>query len=683
MNTKPPVPVPDLASTPADSTSDFYNTPWPTGTPVRDEKIENTQPQSENDSIKSPEPAAQIPGLNLVNDKLTVQLPSNDEAIAPSESAGKDNSPDSILGNQEREIHEAVSNAERTMDLEGGATVQQAQGEFSKLDIARHSGDASNVGPTSALEESLETSKTEQGKPQATGLSTVDTMETEPTIVQQIREEANGQQPDGSANNADTKETGETEEGSDHPEWEIDSSPYESSSDDSSTDSSDDRDEDDEDYPILSPEEQARILMQAELGSDDEGEGKGKTGGHVKTTNELPEEVLPIPDITITPDKNITLLGTVSTVVENAVLIEANVSGEYQVLESGSLLCFEDRSIAGVVSETLGRVEQPLYTVLYSTPAEIEKRGVSKGKVIYYVDCHSTFVFTQPLKGIKGSDASNLHDEEIGEDEVEFSDDEAEAEYKRKMKQKRQEKKEAKYGRGGAQKTRRGAPGPSKLSQTELNYDDGAANEDGYTPLARPKNLHELMGHQEAPVESSQYSGRGNFRGDRGGRGRGSDRSRGNRGWGARGELWQSREDSHSRQQNQQPPVDSLPRRPTYGQPAYPPNVQPAYSAPQQPPSYQPQPYMLGSVPAQFPFQFPYPQAYQQPNLYQQFAAGAHVNPAFLAALQQQQQLQQQQLQCQQAQQTQNSASGFDQVRAQLDLLRQLSGGGNQGPRPT
>lgn len=32
---------------------------------------------------------------------------------------------------------------------------------------------------------------------------------------------------------------------------------------------------------------------------------------------------------------------------------------------------------------------------------------------------------------MKGSDASNVHDEEVGEDEVEFSDDEAEAAYKR------------------------------------------------------------------------------------------------------------------------------------------------------------------------------------------------------------------------------------------------------------
>lgn len=43
----------------------------------------------------------------------------------------------------------------------------------------------------------------------------------------------------------------------------------------------------------------------------------------------------------------------------------------------------------------------------------------------------SNFVFPSQLAKLKGSDASNVHDEEIGVDEVEFSDDETEAAYKR------------------------------------------------------------------------------------------------------------------------------------------------------------------------------------------------------------------------------------------------------------
>ncbi|KAJ6109138.1 hypothetical protein N7486_001372 [Penicillium sp. IBT 16267x] len=500
----------------------------------------------------------------------------------------------------------------------------------------------------------------------------------------------------------DQMEDAQAEGEEEHPEWEVDSSPYESSSDSSS----DSDDSDDEDYPILTPEEQARILMMAEGGSDDEGDGKGKSGGYIRSTNEIAEDVLPVPDVTITPEMNIVYLGKLQAAIDNAVLVEANTSGEYQVLESGSLLCSEDRKIMGVVSETLGKVEHPLYTVMFSTAAEVQERGLVKDMPIYYVEAHSTFVFTQPLKGMKGSDASNFHDEEIAEDEMEFSDDEAEADYKRQLKQKRQERKEA---RDGA-KPKRGPPGPSKLGQSELNYDEGG--EEGYTPLARPKNLHEMMGTQEAPVEGS---GSG-FRGGRG-RGRGTDRGgRGGRGRGGAGRGGSREQDQDRRPHQQsggssygQPASAPQHQQASYGQPAYPQQQLPAYGMPQPFAGYQQfaqqyaQQYAAqqqaqapqGAPPTQFPLQFPFAQAFPQPNPFQPgIPAQAHINPLFLAALQQQQQQQQQYQQPQQPQQfqqpqqapaqgqQQNPGMNFDQVKAQLDILRNLSNG-HQGPPPS
>ncbi|KAL4936369.1 Gar1/Naf1 RNA binding region-domain-containing protein [Aspergillus oleicola] len=645
--------TPPIASTPADDGSDFYNTPLGTGIPVNAEqkKEEVTTTPAAEASVTS-NPPSLIPGLSLVNDSLKDQTNQNDsgvhestntaDAMVTSEDAGK-----------EDPAHIAPNGSEANSEgIEGPA-----------------------VGGTDAME--VEQEKT---KPQT---------ELEDSIG------ANA----GAEGAAPAQAEGQQEEEEEHPEWELDSSPYESSSDDSSTDSSDSDDED-EDYPILSAEEQARILMQGEMGSDDEGEGKGKSGGGLKTANEIAEEVLPIPDVTVTPDMKIVLLGNVEAAIENTVLIAANVTGEYQVLESGSLLCLEDRRIAGVVSETLGRVENPLYTVKFATTPEVEECGLSRGTTVYYVEQHSTFVFTQPLKGLKGSDASNFHDEEVAEDEVEFSDDEQEAEYRRKLKQKRQERKGAKNQDGGpGGKAGRGLPGPSKLSQSELNYDDNVPD-DGYTPLTRPKNLHEMMRH-DAPVEGDRHSGFGGGRG----RGRGSDRGRGGRGRGRGGGggprdhhhghgqshhdrqpyHHQERPDSHQQQQHHQPQQ-------------YPP-----YNAPQQYPSYPPQqpqqPYAQaqGTLPtAPFNFQMPYPQAqaYQQPNPYGQMSPTPHINPLFLAALQQQQQYQQAQAQAQaqqpqqpQMQQQQPGAAqpqaqtmNFDQVKAQLDLLRQLSGGGNQWP---
>lgn len=604
------VDTPPVAVTPADDGSDFYNTPWTANTPVNnDENRMNATPANAADSTTSTQPAAQIPGLNLVNHSLSNPQPANAESIKYENTGGQNDD-----GNSNAAIQSPATHNE--------------------------------TEPASATGEAMEVEDAER----------------------RLREAANtDSNMTDSMPAAQSSETNEAGEANEQREWETDSSPYESSSDDSTTDSEDDSD--DEDYPILSPEEQARILMQAEDGSDDEG-AKGKAAGHIKTANEIVEDVPPIPDIKITPDMKIVHLGNVQVAVENAVLIEANTSGEYQVLESGSVLCTEDRQLVGVVSETLGRVESPLYALRYSTAAEVEERGLVKGKPIYYVESHSTFVFTQPLKGMKGSDASNFHDEEIAEDEVEFSDDEAEAEHKRKLKQQRQERKNARSGPGSA-RTRREPPGPSKLSQGELNYDD-----DGYTPLARPQNLHEMMGHQEAPVETESLP-RGAFRGGRA-RGRG-DRGRGGRGRGGRsGEHL----DHHTYHQ-ETPSTSSLPEQPNYNQPSYQQSPQNAYGMPQQfaqfAPFLQQQPYGQGSTPLQFPFQMPAQQAYQQPNPYQQMPPNVHINPLFLAALQQQQQQQQPQGGAPQAQ---NQTMNFDQVRAQLDILRQLSPG-NQGPRPT
>ncbi|RJE19423.1 snoRNP assembly factor Naf1 [Aspergillus sclerotialis] len=613
--------TPPIAVTPADDGSDFYNTPWIASTPVHNEENKtSTTANHTDDSATSPKPAAQIPGLSLVNDGLNRSQPTDNGPI--------------LQENTENEDSNEKYNVAMYPSTSNNGTEGLGQQKDEPVPVTR---------------EAMEVEDAEQ----------------------RIREGA----VNGDSNMIDVAQApehadGDGEEQTNEPrEWETDSSPYESSSDDTTTtDSDDSSDEDDEDYPILSAEEQARILMQAENDSDDEGAGKGKTGGHIKTANEQPEEVPPIPDVTITPDMKIVHLGHVQAIVENAVLVEANISGEYQVLESGSLLCSEDRKVVGVVSETLGRVESPLYALRYATSAEVEERGVCKGKSIYYVESHSTFVFTQPLKGMKGSDASNFHDEEIAEDEVEFSDDEAEAEHKRKLKQKQQERKKAKSGNGPG-RARREPPGPSKLGQSELNYDDDAAD-DGYTPLARPKNLHEMMGNQEAPVESDGPPSRGGFRGGRS-RGRGSDRDRGARGRG--GGVPGGR---HPQNENMPPQPQHYPQ-PPYQTPQNP------YGMPQQFPQYSPflqhqQPYAQGSAPIQFPIQMPNQQAYQQPNPYQQMPPNVHINPLLFAQLQQWQQQPQQQAQTQMP----NQAMNFDQVKAQLDVLRQLNNG-NQGPRPT
>ena len=365
-------------------------------------------------------------------------------------------------------------------------------------------------------------------------------------------------------------------------EWEADSSPYDSSTDTSTdTDSSDESDDADgeagDDYDLLDAEAQVRILMQDDGGSDEDGDKPNRKSGpsRLRTTNEKDEEVIPIPQVDIT-NAQIEELGAVEGVVENTVLIKAKISGEYRVLEVGSLLCSKDKTVIGVVAETLGRVQQPMYTIQFTNYESIESAGLSeKGTMICFVPQHSTFVFTQPLKAFKGSDASNFHDEEVGDEEMEFSDDEAEAEHKRKLKNMKRKgmPDDGDYrgrgrGRGSRGGQARGVRTPYQQSHThahdgdstngaygagslEMNYDDGGGADEGYTPLTRPTNYQEMIsstppqpGLPNSPLYSISASGtegdqrgghRGNYQG-RGGRGAGGrGRGRGNFGRSPRG----------------------------------------------------------------------------------------------------------------------------------------------------
>ncbi|KAL8686348.1 MAG: hypothetical protein Q9218_007170 [Villophora microphyllina] len=346
------------------------------------------------------------------------------------------------------------------------------------------------------------------------------------------------------------KEIAEASTVDNEAEFEIDSSPVESSSE-AESDSTSSSSSGDSDYEMLDPAEEARRLMQEDGGSDDEGKG-GKTAiGPLRTLNEKPDEIVPKPQIEVTPAMTILELGKVEHVVENSILIIAKQSGENRALESGSLLCLQDRSVIGVIAEVLGQVQRPYYSVRFTNAAAIAEASISTGTVAFYVEQHSTYVFTQNLKAFKGSDASNMHDEEVGDDELEFSDDEAEAEYKRRVKQERLARKGGRGGReDGFSKPLRGGRGgrgggyPNQPYTREngtptMNYDDNDDGDDLYTPLARPSNLHEIMGRGEAPQEDfNSRTSNGNTGGHQGpqrgrpdrGRGRGGDRSRGGRG---------------------------------------------------------------------------------------------------------------------------------------------------------
>jgi H/ACA ribonucleoprotein complex non-core subunit NAF1 len=308
-------------------------------------------------------------------------------------------------------------------------------------------------------------------------------------------------------------------------EWQLDSDASDSGSDSSSSDDSSEDGSDDGE--LMDPEEMVRLLMAEAV---DEPATKAK----VKTLNEVDEQYEK-PDITVTEATKITELGKVESVVENIVVIRGKVSGDLQVLESGSALCMQDRTVIGKISEQIGRVEEPRYALGFNDPAEIQTLGITKDTLIFYVDEHSTFVFTEPLRAQKHTDASNLHDEETND--VEFSDDEKEAEFKRDQKAKKRARQDDDGEPQPAKPIPTGPKGhvdvpayyqPMEYQGGGLKYSDDEDEDLGmYKPLARPDHFEQIVG-QGAPLEDRSHVRRGMMRG----RGQWGDRGRGFRGRG-------------------------------------------------------------------------------------------------------------------------------------------------------
>lgn len=246
---------------------------------------------------------------------------------------------------------------------------------------------------------------------------------------------------------------------------EEDESDSDSSSDDSSSSSSS---SDSVSSSGRNGRRKRKVVMGPKFDLEDDGEGgpSGAGGKGPATKNEVIEPTLDAPPYTLVPEGiDIRPLGKIHSIVDSVVVVSQDTGkapgaqngnngylappvdrsgkigeqeGEYSVLDTGSVLAFEDRNVLGVVYETFGSVQAPLYALRYASSAHVNHDQIQLGKPVYYVPNGSSYILTRALRAMgKGSDASNIWDEEIGDDEQEFSDDEAEAAYKKSQKVKR------------------------------------------------------------------------------------------------------------------------------------------------------------------------------------------------------------------------------------------------------
>ncbi|TFK56616.1 NAF1-domain-containing protein [Heliocybe sulcata] len=209
---------------------------------------------------------------------------------------------------------------------------------------------------------------------------------------------------------------------------------------------------------------------------DDELDDSVPSNGAIKTEHEVVDYNVTIPDISeVGPEESLELVGRIMNVGDNVVVVQGVVTQDSlkaheSALDSETLLVFEDRRVLGYIHETFGPTYQPLYQVRFNQSYPIDLTKVEVSRAVFHVPQRSRFVFVNELKHLKGSDASNAHDEEPGEQEMEFSDDEQEAEHKRQLKHKRLE------ARGQsltpAPTSRQATPTPAQLRDQDLGAGD-------------------------------------------------------------------------------------------------------------------------------------------------------------------------------------------------------------------
>ena len=166
--------------------------------------------------------------------------------------------------------------------------------------------------------------------------------------------------------------------------------------------------------------------------------------GPIRSKHEMAEEPVPeIPeDFTIDEKTTIHEIGEIKSAFDLNIIIQACNSAEQRVLKEGSILCLGDRTLIGALCEVFGKLQSPFYRVGF-TGEQKEKFNALKervGEKVYFVAPEAHWLDTFQLKQSKGTDASNGFDEELPEEEQEFSDDEKEAEFKRSKKQAKKRK---------------------------------------------------------------------------------------------------------------------------------------------------------------------------------------------------------------------------------------------------
>ncbi|CAA7264796.1 unnamed protein product [Cyclocybe aegerita] len=183
--------------------------------------------------------------------------------------------------------------------------------------------------------------------------------------------------------------------------------------------------------------------IQQDLDDDEDPVPAPTSGTYFQTKHEIAEADITIPEVDEVGEHEVLeKVGEVMNIIDRVAIVRGLPSqianrGSDRALDSDTLLVFNDRKVMGYIYETFGPTMQPLYQVNFNSSFPLDPERVRVGREVFHVPAQSHFVFVSQIKAMKGSDASNVHDEEPAEDELEFSDDEAEAAHRSRLKRKR------------------------------------------------------------------------------------------------------------------------------------------------------------------------------------------------------------------------------------------------------
>lgn len=168
------------------------------------------------------------------------------------------------------------------------------------------------------------------------------------------------------------------------------------------------------------------IELRAEIEAAMEKEAN-KVSAPLTTEHELVLVPVREPKVELTLDCPIAQCGSILNMSVPGLMMTVKSNPYIKPLDEGSVLCLEDRTVLGCVDEVFGPVLMPMYLIRFES-AEKMPKTVSANAAVYYATEHTTYIVPEKIKD-KGTDASNIFDEEM--DETEFSDDEEEAAAKR------------------------------------------------------------------------------------------------------------------------------------------------------------------------------------------------------------------------------------------------------------